>query len=108
MPNASGDFTARFGRRLRQIRIACGLSQEDLAHRAGLHRTHISLIERNRRSVRLETLERLAAALRVEPAALIPVGHSVTNRASAPEKGGHHVDIARIDELFPFVRKYQE
>ena len=58
--------------RLRQVRAAKGLSQEQLAHLAGLHRTHVSLIERSRRSVRLETLERLARALDIEPAKLLP------------------------------------
>jgi transcriptional regulator with XRE-family HTH domain len=61
-----------FGERLRQVRLAKRLSQEALADAAGLHRTHVSLIERGRRSVRLETLERLARALAVQPAALLP------------------------------------
>ena len=49
-----------------------GLSQESLADKAGLHRTHVSLIDRGRRSVRLETLERLAIALHVQPAEMMP------------------------------------
>jgi transcriptional regulator with XRE-family HTH domain len=65
------DFTRRFAERLRELRVAKGLSQEQLADEADIHRTHISLIERNRRSVRLETLERLAKALGVPPAELI-------------------------------------
>ena len=69
---SGSDFTKRFGERLREARAAKGLSQEELAHVAGLHRTHVSLIERNRRSVRLETLERLARALGLQPAALMP------------------------------------
>jgi transcriptional regulator with XRE-family HTH domain len=108
MPDASGDFTAQFGRRLREIRIARGLSQEDLAHLAGLHRTHISLIERNRRSVRLETLERLARALNIHPASLIPSTISAASGGLAQTKDAHHADKSRIDQLFPFVRKYQE
>ncbi len=88
--------------------MARGLSQEDLAHLASLHRTHISLIERNRRSVRLETLDRLATALGVEATFLISTSNNATERRVTPEKGGHHSDKARIDELFPFIRKYQE
>lgn len=49
-----------------------GMSQEDLADDAELHRTHISLIERGLRSVRLETIERLSIALKVQPSALMP------------------------------------
>lgn len=65
-------FTARFGEKVRAARRARGISQEALADAARLHRTHISLIERGRRSVRLETVERLARALRVQPADLMP------------------------------------
>ena len=66
------DFTRRFGEQLRALRGARQMSQEQLADAAGMHRTHVSLIERNRRSVRLESLERLAKALGVEPAEIIP------------------------------------
>jgi transcriptional regulator with XRE-family HTH domain len=76
---ARGDFMRCFGDRLRRVRLNKGLSQEALADAAGLHRTHISLIERGRRSVRLETLERLARALGVQPAELLPPLNESTN-----------------------------
>lgn len=47
------------------------MSREVLAHAAKLHRTRISLIERGQRSVRLETIERLARVLEVQPAELM-------------------------------------
>ena len=62
----------QFGVRVRGLRERRGLSQEDLADAPDLHRTHISLIERGQRSVRLETIERLAVALRVQPGELMP------------------------------------
>jgi transcriptional regulator with XRE-family HTH domain len=65
-------FSRQFGERVRELREARQKSQEQLADDAGLHRTHISLIERGRRSVRLETIERLAVALRVQPAEMMP------------------------------------
>ena len=65
-------FARQFGKVVRDLRKRQGLSQEDLADAARLHRTHISLIERGQRSVRLETIERLAAALRVQPGQLMP------------------------------------
>ena len=65
-------FVREFGEKVRALRVARGMSQEALADAAGLHRTHVSLIERGRRSVRLETVERLAIALRVQPARLMP------------------------------------
>lgn len=54
------------------LRVAAELSQEDLAFAAGLHRTAISHIEQASRSAKLETIEKLARALRVQPADLMP------------------------------------
>jgi len=48
------------------------MSQEELANAAGLHPTHISLIESGKRSVRIETVERLAKALNIQPGQIMP------------------------------------
>lgn len=48
---------------LRRKRLAGGLSQEDLAQRAGLHRTYVSQLERNLKSPSLRTIHRLARVL---------------------------------------------
>lgn len=65
-------FVKRFGQRVRLLRTERGLSQEALADAARLHRTHISLIERGQRAVRLETVAALAVALGVQPSELMP------------------------------------
>lgn len=65
-------FIQRFGQRVRKLRLERGFSQEALADAARLHRTHISLIERGERSVRLETVAALAVALGVQPSELMP------------------------------------
>ncbi|MFN0011742.1 MAG: helix-turn-helix domain-containing protein [Phycisphaerales bacterium] len=67
-----GDFAQDFGVRVRELRTARGLSQEALANKARLHRTAISFIERAERSATLETIEKLARALEVEPSELMP------------------------------------
>lgn len=59
-----------FGLRVRSIRESQGLSQEDLAERAGLHRTYVSSLERGQRNVGLDNILALAAALDVPPAGL--------------------------------------
>ena len=64
------DIRVRFGQRLRELRLAKGLSQEELAFRAGLHRTYVSSTERGQRNVALLNIEKLAAALEVEMADL--------------------------------------
>lgn len=61
----------RFGDVVRQQRETSGISQEDLADRAGLHRTYISLIERGLRTSSITTVQRLAAALGVSMVDLI-------------------------------------
>lgn len=63
---------SRFGKRLRDVREAEGISQETLAANAGLHRTYVGLIERGERNVTLRTIERLATALDVEMSELMP------------------------------------
>lgn len=60
-----------FGRRVRELRQAQGLSQEGLAERSGLHRTYISSLERGRRNVGLDNVHTLAKALGVKPSALL-------------------------------------
>ena len=49
-----------------------GISQEELAERAALHRTYVSDIERGTRNLSLESIERLAGALEVSVSALFP------------------------------------
>jgi transcriptional regulator with XRE-family HTH domain len=61
----------RFARNLREQRQAAGLSQEELAARAGLHRTEVSLLERSLRSPRLETIVALAHSVGLSEAALL-------------------------------------
>jgi len=56
---------------VRRIRKSTGLSQEELADRAGLHRTYISSVERSERNISLETIFVLAVALGVEAAELV-------------------------------------
>ncbi|HEY5045000.1 MAG TPA: helix-turn-helix transcriptional regulator [Solirubrobacteraceae bacterium] len=53
----------RFALNLRNHRERIGLSQEALAEICGLHRTEISLLERRKRSPRLETIVILAQGL---------------------------------------------
>lgn len=59
------DVRTQFGREVRAWRNKLGFSQEELAERAGLHRTYISDIERGTRNVSLGSVERLARALNI-------------------------------------------
>ena len=59
------DIKHRFGVSIRKRRRELGLSQEELADRASLHRTYIGDIERGARNVALENVEKLAEALEI-------------------------------------------
>lgn len=60
-----------FGLNLRRYRHAAGLSQEDLAHKAGVDRTYVSSLERGIYGVTIDVLARLAEVLEVEPMDLL-------------------------------------
>jgi transcriptional regulator with XRE-family HTH domain len=62
----------RFGRELRRVRKERGLTQSDLAQRVHLGRTSVANIESGQQRVYLHTLMKLAAALHVSPAELLP------------------------------------
>lgn len=53
----------QFANRLREVRLAQGLSQETLAEQADLHRTYVGSVERGERNISLVNVERLAKAL---------------------------------------------
>ena len=57
----------RFAICLRESRKIVKISQEELAERAGLHRTYISQLERGLKSPTLDVIVALATALRVPP-----------------------------------------
>lgn len=60
------DIVKVFGTNVKKYRIAMGMSQESFAEKCGMHRTYISAIECNRRSISLENIQRIADALDVE------------------------------------------
>jgi len=60
-----------FGARVRVWRDRLGISQEKLAELAGLHRTYISDVERGARNISLNSINKLAAALKVSAATLL-------------------------------------
>jgi CheY-like chemotaxis protein len=57
------DLKLLFGKAIKRTRSEIGISQEELADRAGLHRTYISDVERGARNLSLTSIEKLAGAL---------------------------------------------
>ena len=56
---------------LKHFRLAAGLSQEELAHRAHLDRTYVSSLERGRYSASIDKIESLSLALDIEASELL-------------------------------------
>lgn len=60
------DIVSVFAGNLRKYRKEKGLSQEKFAEMTGLHRTYISAIERKKRSIALENVQKIADALEID------------------------------------------
>jgi transcriptional regulator with XRE-family HTH domain len=60
------DILNIFGDNVRKYRRILNISQEDLAHRADLHRTYIGMIERAEKNITLVNMEKIANALQVK------------------------------------------
>jgi transcriptional regulator with XRE-family HTH domain len=81
----SEDVAVRVGANLRRERRRAGMTQEELAARAALHRTAIGLLEQGHRMPRADTLLQLAGALSISPAAFF---HGIYWTPSAEHEGG--------------------
>jgi CheY-like chemotaxis protein/DNA-binding XRE family transcriptional regulator len=76
----------KFGSAIRVRRRRLGVSQEELAERAGLHRTYVADIERGARNPSLHTIDRLARAFDVSIASLFgPLGSDEPPAPAAAE-----------------------
>ncbi|WP_073180780.1 helix-turn-helix domain-containing protein [Cruoricaptor ignavus] len=60
------EILIQFGSRVRELRKTEGLSQEDLADKADLHRTYIGMIERGEKNITLQNIYRIAQALNID------------------------------------------
>ena len=84
------DILKVFGGNVKRYREELGLSQEAFAEKCGLHLTYISAVERQRRSIALGNVQKIADALGVETYRLFleegqrPEGSSAGDRASEP------------------------
>lgn len=73
------DIIKIFASNLKKYRHQKGLSQESLAEKSGLHRTYISAIERCKRSISLENIQKIASALEIE-AYILFVDEDISDR----------------------------
>lgn len=78
------DITPYVGSAFRQLRERAGISQEELAFRAGLDRTYVSGIERGRRNPSLKSMQRIAAQLSLSLDCVFNLAHELA--VTGPEK----------------------
>jgi transcriptional regulator with XRE-family HTH domain len=69
--SALNEITRVFGERVRARRLELALSQEAAAVRCGIHWTQLGKVERGQRSLRLETIVKIAAGLEIDPGQLM-------------------------------------
>ena len=79
---AKNQVCLEFGRTVRRLRHDLGLSQEELADLANIHRTYIGGIERGERNPTLTMIVRLAETLGVPPATLLESELPVNKKGS--------------------------
>src|SRR5947209_6663335 len=84
------DSKALLGATIKAERFALGISQEELASRAGLHRTYVSDVERGARNPSLESVEKLAQALELSVSTLFARAHG--------EGTSHLVEILLVED----------
>ena len=68
-----------FGENVRKFRRLLNLSQEELAHKADLHRTYIGMIERAEKNITLVNIEKIANALEVKIEDLLKLSDNGNN-----------------------------
>lgn len=69
---ATAERRRLLGERIRELRVAAGLSQEELGQRADIHRAYVGTVENGLYNVTTDTLYRIADALGVHIRELFP------------------------------------
>lgn len=69
---SKGKFSELIGKNIKRLREKGGISQEELAHKAGFYRTYIGLLENAKYTPSAYTLYKIAKALKVPASDLLP------------------------------------
>jgi two-component system response regulator len=81
----SAKMKSLFGEAIKRTRTELRMSQEDLAERAGLHRTYVSEVERGKRNVSIENIQKLAEALDLSISKLFAIADNGQERGKLVE-----------------------
>lgn len=91
------DVKKGFGLTVKKWRSKTGISQEELAWRAGLHRSYIADIERGARNASLQSIEKLARALKISLSTLFEPLEAPSEKGE-PGAGHGPVDILLVED----------
>jgi transcriptional regulator with XRE-family HTH domain len=83
-----GPLAWRFGAAIAQKRRVLGISQEELAHRADVHRTYLAGVERGRRNPSLLAITGIAAGLGITVSELFRLAEATEEPAPRPGPSG--------------------
>lgn len=92
------DVKQHFGLAIKRWRNKAGISQEELAWRAGLHRSYVADIERGVRNASLQSIEKLARALEISVAALFEQFDASRALPSSSAASGQIVEMLLVAE----------
>jgi len=82
-----------FGKRVKELRKAKKMSQEELGERVGLHYTYVGGVERGERNISLESIEKIAKGLEVNIGELFPF---VSKKGKIPEMDSLRNEIVNL------------
>ncbi len=92
----------KFGKRVRDERLQRGLSQEELAEKAELHRTYIGMIERGEKNITLINIQKIAKALVITVDELLKGITEETRYLRSVNVGGYfakHISQKELDKI---------
>lgn len=95
------DIAKVVGKRIRNYRIAQGLSQEKLAELSGCHPTYIGQIERGEKNATVESIEKIATALNVSLSTLF-------EKLGAKETGARNIPLECYEFLSSKTKEEQD
>ena len=114
------------GKRIKELRVEKGISQEDLALKCGLDRTYITYVENAKKNVTVETLFKITQALDIKLSDFFDMDESTSNVSSAkilqitdrkplinieegsplPAKINGHIEFKNVSFMYPSRNEY--
>ncbi|MBD2862482.1 helix-turn-helix domain-containing protein [Paenibacillus oceani] len=106
------DLRKLVGERIRAIRKARGLTQQQLAERSNLDDAYIGSMERGERNFSVDTLEKVISALEIQPMELFYFEGSLNETAAAQRKAIDEltavINSLSVDQIESFMRVNKE